>query len=524
VKFNDEKTWQSFLKAVVGRYGRGGSYWTNGYRQRYGDSVAALPVRSWQVWNEPNLRNEFYPGASVGDAARRYARLLQVSHDAIAARDRQAEVITAGFATQKDPHVFQFVNALYSVPRIKEDFDALAQHPYASNVSNVGTAIQHMRQVMANHGDQGTPLWITESGWGSAPPDGSGINVGPAAQAQMLTRYFNVILGHRRAWNVQRIYWFHWRDPPPNSPFVDICIRCGSAGLLTYARDPKPAFDAFVAFTAETVPPSASITGGTADGGLTKDSTPSFSFTSSEPGSTFSCRLDAGSFSTCVPPRTIGTLSQGEHTFSVKAIDAAGNESALVSRTFTVDSRAPAAPRITATLPGSPANANGPRAVGTAEPGSTIRVYKTVGCTGAAAAVGPASTFGSTGLKVTVPDNTTTGLRATATDRAGNTSTCSAARTYVEDSRAPQTTITSGPSGVTLEPSPTFGFASSEPGSTFECRFDSEPFATCSGPNASHTPAAPLESGAHTFEVRAVDRALNIDPSPASRTFAVLAP
>lgn len=516
-----ERAWKDFLKAVVARYGRGGSYWTNEYRQRYGDSVTPLPVRSWQIWNEPNLRNAFYPGATVGEAARRYARLLQISHDAIRSGDRQAEIVTAGIATQKDPHAFQFVDSLYSVPQIKDDFDGIAQHPYASNVATVGTAIQHLRQVMASHGDQGTPLWITESGWGSAPADGSGINVGLSGQAQMLTRYFSLILSHRRAWNVRRLYWFHWRDPAPDSPFVDICIRCGSAGLLTHERAPKPAFTAFVAFTAETIPPSVSISGGPNEGGLTNDPTPSFSFSSSEPGSTFACRIDAGSFASCAPPHTSARLSQGEHTFSVKAIDAPGNESAIASRSFRVDSRAPPAPVIATTVPGSPANANTPRAEGSAEAAATVRLYKTTACTGAAAAVGAASKFASTGLTITVADNTTTRLRATATDAAGNASPCSAARTYVEDSRAPQTTISGGPSGSTNEPSPRFSFTSSEPGSAFECRFDSEPFAACSGPDASHTPAAPLASGPHTFEVRATDAALNADSTPASSAFTV---
>ncbi len=521
VKRNAEQTWKGFLKALVARYGRGGSYWSTAYRQRYGDSVAALPVRAWQIWNEPNLRNGFYPGATVDETARRYARLLQVSHDAIRSRDRKAEIITAGIATQKDPHVIAFVNSLYAVPGIKADFDGIAQHPYASNVATVSTAIQHLRQVMANHGDRGTPLWITESGWGSAPADGSGINVGPSDQALLLTRYFRLILAHRRAWNVQRLYWFHWRDPAPDSPFVDICIRCGSAGLLTYGRVPKPAFDAFVAFTAETVPPTAGISAGPMQGGLTRDPTPSFAFTSSEPGSTFVCRIDAASFAPCASPRTTPNLSQGSHAFSVKAIDAAGNESAVVSRSFMVDTRAPAAPVIAATVPGSPANANAPRAKGSAEAAATVRLYKTAGCTGAAAAVGAAGAFASTGLEITVADNTTTRLRATATDAAGNTSSCSAARTYVEDSRAPETTISGGPSGSTEEPSPTFSFSASEPGSSFKCRFDSEPFATCSGPSASHTPAAPLASGPHTFEVRAIDAALNTDPTPASRAFTV---
>ena len=65
--------------------------------------------------------------------------------------------------------------------------------------------------------------------------------------------------------------------------------------------------------------------------------------------------MDAGSFTPCSSPYTTPRLTQGAHTFSVKAIDAAGNESAIISRSFTLDSRPPAAPVITATVPGSPA-------------------------------------------------------------------------------------------------------------------------------------------------------------------------
>jgi secreted trypsin-like serine protease len=89
------------------------------------------------------------------------------------------------------------------------------------------------------------------------------------------------------------------------------------------------------------------------------------------------------------------------------------------------------------------------------------------------------------------------------------------------DTDPPETTITLGPTGPTNDPTPTFGFSSDEPGSSFECRFDADPFGPCSGPGASHTPAAPLADGAHTFEVRATDPPDNIDPTPASRSFTV---
>lgn len=84
----------------------------------------------------------------------------------------------------------------------------------------------------------------------------------------------------------------------------------------------------------------------------------------------------------------------------------------------------------------------------------------------------------------------------------------------------PDTTITSGPEGVVATQTSTFDFASSEPDSTFQCRVDSQAFATCSSP---HTLAA-LESGTHVFEVRAIDNSGNIDPTPATRAFTVQLP
>jgi sugar lactone lactonase YvrE len=92
----------------------------------------------------------------------------------------------------------------------------------------------------------------------------------------------------------------------------------------------------------------------------------------------------------------------------------------------------------------------------------------------------------------------------------------------------PQTSIDTGPAegSSTNDPTPSFGFSSSEGGSSFECRIypgttPSGSFGPCSGPGATHTPASPLPDGQHTFEVRATDPADNTDPSPASRTFTV---
>jgi hypothetical protein len=85
------------------------------------------------------------------------------------------------------------------------------------------------------------------------------------------------------------------------------------------------------------------------------------------------------------------------------------------------------------------------------------------------------------------------------------------------DVTPPQTTIDSGPSGTVTTGTGTFAFSGSEPGSTFECRIDTDSWAGCTSPHA----FSGLADGAHTFEVRATDIAGNPDPTPAQRGWSV---
>ena len=522
----DRLAWQNFLKAAVARYKPGGTYWANKYKQDY-PGKTAVPIQSWQIWNEPNLKKYFTPGATTQAAAQKYAQLLALADAAIAARDPQAKVVLAGMPSVPDANgssnAWDFLDALYGVAGVKADFDVAALHPYGCNLDQTRTGIARFSASMKSHADGLTPLWLTEFAWGSGAPDQFCKNKGLTGQRDLLVSSFNLILQNRKNWNVQRLFWFLWRDAEPGSIFAGYCSICGSAGLLRYDRTPKPAYTSFRNYTAETTPPVARIISGPAQGSVSNDSTPNFTFGSNEAGSTFACRFDAAAFKPCASPLILGApLSHGPHTFYVKAIDAPGNESAIVSRSFTVDIRAPVAPSITDTDPNSPSNVNTPKVKGTAEAGSTVRLYKTAGCTGAPVASGSAAQFATPGLGVSVADNTTTLFRATARDAAGNISPCSAARAYVEDSVAPQTTITGGPGSSTTDNTPTFNFSSSEAGSTFQCRFDSDPFAPCSGPGASHTPSSPLALGSHTFQVQAADRAQNTDLSPATRNFTIV--
>ena len=50
-----------------------------------------------------------------------------------------------------------------------------------------------------------------------------------------------------------------------------------------------------------------------------------FVFKSSEPGSTFKCKLDKKKWKACTSPKKYKNLKTGKHKFRVYAIDAAGN-------------------------------------------------------------------------------------------------------------------------------------------------------------------------------------------------------
>ena len=83
----------------------------------------------------------------------------------------------------------------------------------------------------------------------------------------------------------------------------------------------------------DVTPPNTVIDSGPA--GAIHDPTPTFTFHSTEAGSTFQCKVDAHSFAACTSPRTLAHLVDGSHTFRVRAKDLAGNtDPSPASRSF----------------------------------------------------------------------------------------------------------------------------------------------------------------------------------------------
>ena len=229
-------------------------------------------------------------------------------------------------------------------------------------------------------------------------------------------------------------------------------------------------------------------------------------------------------------------LSNGSHTFTASARDAAGNLSELSSGfTLIVDTVKPLQPVIAlayddvgpvtgALTSGQSTNDTLPVLTGTSEPNARVAIFEGQTKVGE----GIADDKGNWSIALTTPlDNSQHNFTAVATDAAGNASDASTPFTLTVDTQVPDapellsvtddvgTTISLINGQLTNDARPTLS-GTAEAGSTVKI-FDGETLlgsVTVGTNNAwSFTPAGPLGDGEHTLTVTATDAAGNISPA-----------
>jgi hypothetical protein len=226
---------------------------------------------------------------------------------------------------------------------------------------------------------------------------------------------------------------------------------------------------------------------------------------------------DAAAFAS--PGFTVTVPDDATTTLYADATDENGNTGPCSSGLAYVEDSIAQPPSLTAIDPAGPANNHSPRVRGSAESGSTVRIFADRLCGGAPLAEGPEAELAGGGVSVTAPENQTTRFYGAIVDRAGNTSACSSASPdYTEDSRPPETAIYGGPRKSTREKRSVFFLEANEP-ATFSCRVDNRRPVPCRSPY--RTPG--LRFGhTHRLAVTATDLSGNTDPTPATRSFRVL--
>ena len=119
-------------------------------------------------------------------------------------------------------------------------------------------------------------------------------------------------------------------------PWQSVAAAYTPALLVDAAYDPRK----IGAGTPTAQPPDTTITSKPAN--PTSSTSAQFSFASTSTSATFACSLDSAAFADCVSPVSYTELSDGAHTFEVRASDQNGADPTPASYTWTVDTTPPA--------------------------------------------------------------------------------------------------------------------------------------------------------------------------------------
>lgn len=199
----------AFLKALIGRYGPDGSFWSDH------PDVPKQPIEAWQLWNEPNHLHYW----SDQPFARDYVRLARAARAAIKQADPSAQVVMAGFADRS----WESIAAVYRAGGTGV-FDVVAIHPYTYEVRNVLRIVRYARRALREAGDGDRPLWLTEVTWSSGKRPGhppAPFETTPADQAARLAEALPLLIRERHKLGIERIFWENWISTDSNhaNPF-----------------------------------------------------------------------------------------------------------------------------------------------------------------------------------------------------------------------------------------------------------------------------------------------------------------
>ena len=238
----DPTTYGAFLEALVHRYGPGGDYW------RSHPGAASMPVRDWQIWNEP-AQGRYW---SEQPFAPSYVALLRTARAAVKRADPGAHIVLAALNSAAD---FTSWGSLERIYRAGGGglFDSAAVNPFTARPSNVVRTVELFRVVMARHGDRRRPVLISEFSWPSALGHRLAVSIGGIVvserdQARRLADVMPLLARARARLRIAAVYWYTWLSPPLGStdPFDYAGLRRQSShgavskpALASYQRSAR---------------------------------------------------------------------------------------------------------------------------------------------------------------------------------------------------------------------------------------------------------------------------------------------
>jgi hypothetical protein len=202
----DPGAYARFAAALVRRYGPSGTFWAEH------PELSPMPIRAWQVWNEPNITRYW----AEQPFPRPYVRLLRAARAAIVSADPGARIVLCGLANFS----WLALDSLYAAGA-RGLFDYAAVHPFTRRATGALRILRHNRRVMARRGDARRPLMVTELTWSSAKGrtrNPFGWETTEPGQAERLRQAYRLLVAARRRLRIERVYWYTWLTPDGGSP------------------------------------------------------------------------------------------------------------------------------------------------------------------------------------------------------------------------------------------------------------------------------------------------------------------
>lgn len=241
--------------------------------------------------------------------------------------------------------------------------------------------------------------------------------------------------------------------------------------------------------------PTPTITNGPS--GATTATSARFVFTGAR-GDSYECSLDGAAFAACTSPKSYSGLRDGVHAFSVRERTRAGQVGDPVSRSWTIDTRAPPAPVIVQQPPAVTNQTSARFAYTDGEAGVTYECK--IDGVAFQSCTNPVSWWGLWGDR-----NGWITFTVRARDAAGNVGPSTSYTWRIDTTAPPRPQLVSQPPNPSASDSATFAFTDREAGVAFECSLDGAAYGACSSPKT----YSGLATGAHRFSVRALDAAGN---------------
>ena len=194
----DNADFARFLTALVTRYGPNGSLWVSH------PEVSPQPVRSWQIWNEPNLTRYW----NVAPWAPSYVALLKRADKALKAADPGSQTVLAGLPNES----WKALDAIYDAGA-RGSFDVVTLHPYTGQPKNVVRIVKIVRRLMERRKDGKMPIWVTELSWPAAQGktvQHHDFETTEQGQSTRLKKGLPMLADERKRLRIGRVYWYTW--------------------------------------------------------------------------------------------------------------------------------------------------------------------------------------------------------------------------------------------------------------------------------------------------------------------------